>query len=121
MIARDSAGEKPLTSFRLKRRIDELKPGQRVNAERIADHRPAYLDYEGPISGDRGSVRLLSRGSVVNESRDSPSSWSIEICWEDRGDCVSIRQRLRLESLRGDGTAWEAVCEAVEPIGDAER
>jgi len=122
MIARDSAGEAPLISFRLKRRIDELKPGQREFAERIADHRPEYLDYEGPISGDRGSVRLLSRGSVVNESGHSLSSWSLEICWQDRGDGVSIRQRLHLEPLRGgDSTAWEAVCEAVEAIGDAER
>jgi hypothetical protein len=25
-------------------------------AERIGDHRPAYLDYEGPVGGDRGQV-----------------------------------------------------------------
>ncbi len=121
MIARDPAGEEPLISFRLQRRIDELRPGQRAKAERIADHRPAYLDYEGAISGDRGSVRLLARGSVVNESRQSPSSWTLEICWQDRGGGGSIRQRLHLEHLEGAATAWEAVCEAVEAISDAER
>lgn len=121
MIARDAAGEEPLISFRVQRRIDKLLPGQRANAERIADHRPAYLDYEGTISGDRGSVRLLTRGSVVNESRQSPSSWTLEIRWQGRGDGVSIRQRLRLQPLEGAATAWEAVCEAVEVISDFER
>jgi hypothetical protein len=33
-----------------------------VKAQRIADHRLAYLDYEGPVSGDRGSVRRLDAG-----------------------------------------------------------
>jgi hypothetical protein len=121
MIARDPAGEEPLISFRVQRRIDELPPGQRAIAERIADHRPAYLEYEGPISGDRGSIRLLARGSVVNESRQSPSSWTLEICWQDRGDGVSIRQRLRLQPLEGAATAWEAVCEALEVMSDSER
>jgi hypothetical protein len=31
-------------------------------AERLAEHRSAYLDYEGPLSGDRGSVRRVDSG-----------------------------------------------------------
>ena len=42
-------------------------------AERIADHRKAYLDYEGPLSGNRGEVRQWDRGDYEtieeNESR----------------------------------------------------
>ncbi len=36
---------------------------------RLADHRLAYLDYEGPLSGNRGSVRCVDRGTydVVKE------------------------------------------------------
>ena len=113
MIARDQAGREPLISFRLPRRIDELKPGQRMAAERIADHRPAYLDYEGPVSDERGSVRRLAWGTVVSEHRQG-SSWNLEIRWQDRGDGMSIRQRLRLEPLEAGATAWEAVCEAAE-------
>ena len=37
-------------------------PGTVVDARRLPDHRVAYLDYEGPISGDRGSVRRVDRG-----------------------------------------------------------
>lgn len=33
-----------------------------VDAARIADHRIDYLDYEGPVSGDRGTVRVHARG-----------------------------------------------------------
>lgn len=35
-----------------------------IAARRIGHHRKAYLDYEGPISGDRGQVRRIDRGPV---------------------------------------------------------
>ncbi len=35
-----------------------------ITAERIADHRPAYLDYEGAVSGERGTVRRIERGAA---------------------------------------------------------
>ena len=35
-----------------------------IRARRIADHRLAYLTYEGPISGDRGHVRRIDAGTV---------------------------------------------------------
>ena len=34
-----------------------------MDAEALPDHRLAYLDYEGPISGDRGSVTRWDRGT----------------------------------------------------------
>ena len=37
-------------------------PGQTIAARALADHRPAYLDYEGPVSGGRGSVSQLDGG-----------------------------------------------------------
>ena len=33
-----------------------------IAATRLADHRIEYLDYEGPISGDRGAVTRVDRG-----------------------------------------------------------
>ncbi len=35
-----------------------------IVAERIADHRRVYLEYEGPVSGDRGEVRRQDRGEA---------------------------------------------------------
>jgi hypothetical protein len=40
-----------------------IRPGAGLPARPLADHRLAYLDYEGPISGDRGTVRRLDRGT----------------------------------------------------------
>jgi DNA polymerase Ligase (LigD) len=34
----------------------------KVPALALADHRLAYLDYEGPVSGNRGSVSRWDRG-----------------------------------------------------------
>ena len=35
-----------------------------ILARRIQDHRKAYLEYEGSISGDRGFVRRVDEGSA---------------------------------------------------------
>jgi len=40
-----------------------------VAAEQLADHRLAYLDYEGPVSGDRGSVKRLDFGTYAASAR----------------------------------------------------
>lgn len=42
-------------------------PGLCVAAEAIGDHRRAYLDYEGPVSGNRGHVQQWDRGSFDGE------------------------------------------------------
>ena len=39
--------------------------GQSVTAERLPDHRLAYLDYEGEVSGDRGRVSRVDRGEFT--------------------------------------------------------
>ncbi len=33
-----------------------------IQARRLADHRPVYLEYEGPVSGDRGMVKRVDSG-----------------------------------------------------------
>ncbi|HKQ50346.1 MAG TPA: DNA polymerase ligase N-terminal domain-containing protein [Phycisphaerae bacterium] len=43
-----------------------------IFCRQIGDHRRAYLDYEGPISGGRGEVRRHDRGhcEILNQSGD---------------------------------------------------
>jgi DNA polymerase Ligase (LigD) len=36
--------------------------GQVIAAAALGEHRLAYLDYEGPVSGNRGTVRQWDRG-----------------------------------------------------------
>lgn len=36
-----------------------------IEATRLKDHRKAYLDYEGPVSRQRGQVRQVDRGLYI--------------------------------------------------------
>ena len=42
-------------------------PGRLVPSERTADHRLRYLGYEGPVSGNRGTVRRIASGYYRGE------------------------------------------------------
>lgn len=56
--------ERALIAFRVAERIDRIGSGE-FAAERIADHRRRYLEYEGPITRDRGRVRRLATGRLL--------------------------------------------------------
>lgn len=72
---------------------------RRINARRLDDHRRAYLDYEGPVSGDRGHVRRWDRGDFAAvHSNDS------ELVLELRGE--RFAGRLRLVRDAGDAQCW---------------
>ena len=65
--------------------------GQTVPAKRLPDHREAYLDYEGPVSGGRGSVEQIMAGTF-------------EVC-QKNDDCLEVlitsgdeNQRLKIVS-----------------------
>jgi hypothetical protein len=47
-------------------------------ARRIADHRRAYLEYEGPISGGRGEVTRVDRGTW-RPIEQGPITWLIQL------------------------------------------
>ena len=62
-------GQALLPTWRLLR--DPLTCPGDIPAEPIADHRPHFLQYEGKLSGDLGSVRRIDRGEAVVERFDS--------------------------------------------------
>jgi hypothetical protein len=43
------------------------EPGLEMPCEALADHRPLYLDYEGPLSGGRGTVARWDHGTYAVE------------------------------------------------------
>jgi hypothetical protein len=47
-----------------------------IIAERLAGHRLAYLDYEGPVSGERGEVFRIAAGTFTLESQ-SAERWLV--------------------------------------------
>jgi hypothetical protein len=68
---------------------DELFIGKPVGATKLPDHRLAYLDYEGPVSGDRGSVERIAEGTCVFIER-SAMRWVIELS-EKQGVIILAR------------------------------
>jgi hypothetical protein len=63
MIQGPGGSDSPLITFRVAVRIDR---GDVVDflAQRLADHRAAYLEYEGEVSGGRGRVRRVAQGDL---------------------------------------------------------
>jgi hypothetical protein len=95
-----------LISFRVSERIDLLGGGGldgrgalRFGALRLPEHRAAYLDLEGEVSGGRGRVKRLARGELaVNELAD-------------QGLRMSGRLGLSLGAFRGRCPAGDGVWE----------
>ena len=55
-----ASGDERLTTFRCPRWPLEI--GDEI--EELPEHRSVYLDYEGPVSNDRGHVTRIDAGSV---------------------------------------------------------
>lgn len=81
----ETADGSPLTAYRCDRW--PVAAGT-VLDKRLADHRRIYLEYEGEISGGRGSVRRVARGRCslrITGDRaviDLDSGESIELIWQ---------------------------------------
>jgi len=61
-----------LATWRLASNCLGLGEGQSAPARKLPDHRPAYLTYEGPVSGGRGQVRRVCQGAfetLVDDGR----------------------------------------------------
>ncbi len=73
MLERDEA----LLTWQLPREpVDESSLP--IRAEKLGDHRKAYLDYEGPVSGGRGSVRRVDAGTFEFEVA-TPDGYEIRL------------------------------------------
>jgi hypothetical protein len=80
-------------------RIDALQAGATIDAERLPDHRREYLDYEGPVSGDRGHVTTWDRGTFELQS-DTAEEFAALVSGQ------RLRGRVRLVLLAGDDQRW---------------
>jgi hypothetical protein len=77
-----------------------------VRATRIPDHRPLYLDYEGPVSGNRGSVRRWDHG-IFTWLRTSETELTVQL------DGIRLTGLLRL--VREEGDDWQVSFEMEQP------
>lgn len=90
-------------SLRTWRLLGDPASGVEVAAEPLADHRLAYLDYEGPLSGNRGRVARWDRGEYAIQ--------------EERDDRLVLR--LRGNRLRGEAVLQFRVTEREDVSGPA--
>lgn len=88
--------------------------GRRFRAVRMRDHRRVYLDYEGEVSGERGSVRRVASGVVevleVTEREMRLVGWfDSEGAWEEgRGAGIAREWRARVgEKAQGEACVGE--------------
>jgi len=114
MFAQDAEARRRLVTFRTTPRPDEIMHAGAVLAvERIGDHRPAYLEYEGPISGDRGNVARVARGQyrfADDRSWGSDDGEPLDVDVEWIGPSGVVKQRWRI--FRQAATLLEHVSRA---------
>lgn len=77
-------------------------------AEEIAPHRRLYLDYEGPVSGGRGTVRRVGAG-IANVSETSAGLIVLDalLLAGALADGAAGSRWERFELTRIDGTQWQ--------------
>lgn len=70
-------------------------------ALRLPDHRLMYLDYEGPVSGGRGTVRRFQEGIyVLGSVTDQTLRW-----WWRSDDVEGLAELQQV-----DGDRWRLTC-----------
>ena len=62
-----------------------------IPAKALADHRLVYLDYEGPISGDRGTVSKWDAGSFETLA-EGPTELQLRLSGGRLSGTVNISQ-----------------------------
>jgi len=77
-------------------------PGGAVAAEPSSDHRRAYLDYEGPVGGGRGTVTRWDAGTFSWEQADEGVAVRLE------GTRLCGRARVEADGAGG----WRLVMDA---------
>lgn len=96
LIEVEPVARERLPTFRLNDRPDRANADSFVGTL-LGDHRRAYLDYEGPVSGDRGRVEQLATGRVVRLS-GWPESIDVTV------ELENVRWRWR--GTPGDDAEW---------------
>jgi len=96
-------GESMLRTWALE---SEPAMGSSSAALELPDHRLDYLDYEGPVSGQRGSVTRFDRGTYT-AIRQSDDELVIEVNGEQLRGTVTLRHRSDGTLQRRDhGQRW---------------
>ncbi|HEV7280311.1 MAG TPA: hypothetical protein VGN57_08880 [Pirellulaceae bacterium] len=93
--------ERPSDLFTLEL-CEPLRSDVSQTARELAPHRKVYLDYEGPVSHDRGEVRAVDRGGLTIVAW-TESTVEVDLL----GDALRGRLTLTREASReGEPAVW---------------
>ena len=95
-----------LATWQLSTRPQSAAPGQSVRARRLADHRAAYLTYEGPVSRNRGQVKRIDEGSYECIEK-TPLRWAVRL----EGETLVGRFELARLDESSDEWSFQRLCE----------
>lgn len=76
-----------------------------VGAEALPAHRAAYLEYEGPVSGNRGTVRRWDHGEY-ELLEDSTQRVVVQLNGTKLKGLATLRTSQESEGARGAPTRW---------------
>jgi len=76
-----------------------ISPGGLIEAARIHDHRKAYLEYAGPVSGRRGRVEPQDSGQLSVTFCDD-DLWTFELAG------ARLQGRFELRRIARDDDMW---------------
>ncbi len=106
----EASGSEPtsLLAFATETAPEEWESGTQFL--RLANHRPIYLNYEGPLTGNRGSVQRLSQGEVAwHSSSEDELVFSLRPSASNEWAPYSLRRIHALnviDALRADEDRW---------------
>ena len=83
-------------------RLPAPPPEQPNTALALDDHRIDYLDYEGPVSGNRGTVKRWDAGTYEAMDWEEVSEWAVELRGARWQGIVALRHH--------DGKTWSVSC-----------
>lgn len=86
MFAQNEPPVSDLITYRLDILPKSACVGSQLNIKRLADHRTKYLQYEGPISNNRGNVSKIAVGwynlLIDNSFADKDINHLFNVIWD---------------------------------------
>lgn len=88
------------------------------DAERIADHRPLYLEYQGPLSEGRGNVSRVAQGRCLVEL-ETPRELMVICAFDEiglkphlyRGEVTGVDALAGYSERAPQNAAWRFLCD----------
>ena len=100
------SGQDPLLAWQIRESPDQW-PGQTLTARRLPDHRRIYLDYEGPLSNDRGHVTRYDTGVIA---------WTEFTTTEARFTLQGARLRIAIRASGTGADLWSLIVSPLSPV-----